>query len=325
MSLAQKASRWHPTASKAAWQSRAKLYADIRDFFARRDVLEVETPLLSQHTVTDVHIASFKTTYESEHQQRHYYLQTSPEYAMKRLLAAGSGPIFQITKAFRNGEQGHQHNPEFTLLEWYRPTFTDQQLMDEMDELLQFTIQSKKAIRKTYEQLFLENLSINPFQISLTDLQSLAQRFSLKNASHYSDRDVLLQFLFSHVIEPNIGLNEPLFVYHFPATQAALAKIHPQNPTIALRFEVYIQGIECANGFEELTDANEQRFRFEQDNIKRKQTGLPLMEMDHHFLAALEAGLPPSAGVALGLDRLLMIKTQTKNIHEVIAFPANIA
>ena len=318
-------SSWRPTASFIIQRLRAKLYSNIRQFFAERDVLEVETPLLSQHTVTNIHIESFQTTYYNHKEKRQYYLQTSPEYAMKRLLASGSGPIYQICKAIRNGETGSQHNPEFTLLEWYRPNFSHQDLMNEIDKLLQLTLQTKKAARKTYSKLFLEYLSVNPFQVSLKELQALARQFSLKNAYDYRDHDTLLQFLFTHIIEPQIGFDQPLFVYDFPASQADLAKIYPQNSNVALRFEVYIDGVECANGFEELTDAQEQCYRFEQDILKRQERRLSKVNIDHRLIAALEAGIAPCAGVALGLDRLLMIKTKKRQIKDVIAFPADIA
>ena len=316
---------WRPTASLINQRLRAKLYSDIRKFFSKRGILEVETPLLSKYTVTNIHIESFQTTFYSHKEKRQYYLQTSPEYAMKRLLASGSGPIYQICKAIRNGEIGSQHNPEFTLLEWYRPDFSCQDLMNEMDELLKLTLQTKKAARKTYSALFIEYLSINPFQVFLKELQALAQKFSLENAEDYEDRDTLLQFLFTHAIEPKIGFNQPLFVYNFPASQAALAKIYPEDSNVALRFEVYIEGIECANGFEELINFQEQRCRFEQDVLKRQEKRLAKIEIDHRLLAALEAGMPPCAGVALGLDRLLMIKTKKRQIKDVIAFPADIA
>ncbi len=316
---------WEPTTSLSALRLRAKLYADIREFFRQRNVLEVETPLLSQHGVTDVYIESFKTQHHGQRAQIPYFLQTSPEYAMKRLLAAGSGSIFQIVKAFRNEDSGRHHNPEFTMLEWYRVGFNYHDLMDEMDELLQFTIQSKKSERKTYEQLFLEHVKINPFDVSLPELQSLAKSHSLDDARTFSNRDDLLQFLFSHAIEPKIGFTAPVFVYDFPASQAALAKIHPTNPTVAQRFEVYIQGIECANGFDELMNAAEQRQRFEKDNHHREQLGRAPMKIDERFLAALEHGLPTCAGVALGLDRLLMIKANTNTIRDVISFPCDLA
>ena len=311
---------WQPTASIETQRLRAQLLRGIRQFFAERKIMEVETPILSQHTVTDIHIDSFQTTYLNGKEKQHYYLQTSPEYAMKRLLSVGSGPIYQICKAFRNGESGSQHNPEFLILEWYRPDFSCQDLMDEMDELLQFILQAKKASRITYEELFLKHLGINPHQISLHQLQSLANQFSLKNSTEYSDRNVLLQFLFTECLEPKIGFDSPLFVYHFPATQAALSKINPQDPNVALRFEVYIQGMECANGFEELTNADEQRQRFLNDNTKRNQQNRPSINIDERFLAALTHGLPPCAGVAVGLDRLIMIKAERKRIDDVINF-----
>ncbi|WP_102157100.1 elongation factor P--(R)-beta-lysine ligase [Coxiella endosymbiont of Rhipicephalus microplus] len=316
---------WRPTASLMNQKLRAKLYSDIRKFFSDREVLEVETPLLSQYTVTDIHIESFQTTYYNHKEKLYYYLQTSPEYAMKRLLANGSGAIYQICKAFRNGERGAQHNPEFTLLEWYKPGSSHHDLMNEIDELLQFTLHTKKALRKTYSELFSEYLSINPLSVSLKKLQSLARKFALENVNHYTDHTTLLQFLFTHAIEPNIGFGQPLFIYDFPAPQAALAKINPQNSDIALRFELYIEAIECANGFEELTDAQEQRYRFEQDILNRQKKGLFKIEIDQRFLASLKSGLPPCAGVAVGLDRLLMIKTKAHHIQEVITFPSDIA
>lgn len=316
---------WQPTASLINQKLRVKLYSKIRQFFEKRGVLEVETPLLSQHTVTDVNIESFQTMYYNYEVKHRYYLQTSPEYAMKKLLASGSGPIYQICKAFRNGETGSRHNPEFTLLEWYRPNFSYQDLMNEIDKLLQHTLYTKKAIQKTYSELFLEHLSINPFRASLDEVRASARRFSLVNANDYKDHDTLLQFLFTHIIEPKIGFEGPLFVYDFPAAQATLAKIHPKNSNTALRFELYIEGMECANGFEELIDAQEQRYRFEKDILKRQERGLSEIGIDYHFLAALEAGLPSCSGVALGLDRLLMIKTKTKKISDVIAFPTDIA
>lgn len=318
--------RWQPTASIKNQRLRAQLLMDIRKFFADRGVLEVETPLLSQHTVTDIHTESFHTSpCWRGRENRSYYLQTSPEYAMKRLLAAGSGPIFQICKAFRNDEIGLQHNPEFSLLEWYRLNFSCQDLMDETDELLQLTLSSKKVLRLSYEELFLKYFGINPQKASVNQLQSLTDQFPLENSKCKTDRDTLLQFLFSETIGPQIGFDAPLFVYYFPASQAALAKIHPQNPAVSLRFEVYIQGVECANGFEELTDAKEQQQRFINDNIKRRQQGLPPIAIDKRFLNALAHGLPPCAGIAVGLDRLLMIKAKTKNIQDVVSFPWKIA
>ena len=316
---------WQPTASLILMKWRAKLYADIRQFFSSRGVMEVETPSLSQHTVTDLYIQSFKTAYQQGDKQQYYYLQTSPEYAMKRLLASGSGPIYQISKAFRNGEYGGKHNPEFTMLEWYRPGFTDHDLMQEVDDFLQQMIQSPKAMYKTYRQLFIDNLQLDLDACSLTDLQSLSQKLGLQVGRDMLDSDALLQFLFAHAIEPNLGFNAPVIVYDFPTAQAALAKIRPGNPPVAARFEVYMYGMELANGFYELTDAQEQRQRFLRDQQRRQSAGFSAVEIDERFIAALQSGLPDCAGVALGIDRLLMIQAKTQNIRDVISFPWDVA
>ena len=254
---------WQPTASFSHLRLRAKLLTAIRQFFSKRSVLEIETPLLSQHTVTDCHIESFSTDYKAGNSKHTYYLQTSPEYAMKRLLAAGSGPIFQICKAFRNGETGRQHNPEFTLLEWYQPNYDHHKLMDEIDEFLQSILKTKPAERKSYQTLFQEYLAIDPLQCELKQCQQLLEKHHL-GVTHIAhlDSDTCLQLLLSHLIEPQLGHKTPLFLYDFPSTQAALAKIRPDSPPVAERFELYIQGTEIAYGFHELTDANEQKKRF---------------------------------------------------------------
>lgn len=316
---------WQPTTTPATMKLRAILYANIRQFFAARGVMEVETPALSQHTVTDLYIQSFKTTYHDGERQQSYYLQTSPEYAMKRLLAAGSGPIYQIGKAFRNGEFGSKHNPEFTMLEWYRLGFNDHDLMQEVDDFLQHTLQTPPAHRVTYQQLFINYLNIDPYTCAIDALQKIAKTSGLQADMTSLDHDALLQFLFGHLIEPQIGFDAPLMVYDFPLPQAALAKIRPGHPPVAERFEVYIRGIELANGFHELTDANEQGQRFQRDQQRRQQAGYSPVEIDHRFLAALQSGLPACAGVALGIDRLLMIKANARQIKDIINFPWDIS
>lgn len=311
---------WRPTTTRKALQLRAKLLADIRQFFSERQILEVETPLLSQHTVTDLHIESFAVPTSTQN----YYLQTSPEYAMKRLLAADSGSIFQICKAFRKGDSGTQHNPEFTMLEWYRLGFDHHQLMQEVDDFLKHCIQSVPAEKKTYREIFIDLLKIDPNQITLKELQAQAKTFGYE--SQINDTiDDLLMFLFSHSIEPHIGFKAPMIVYDFPAGQAALAKIRNDHPPVAERFEVYLNGMELANGFHELTNASEQRQRFLQDQTKREKQNFHSIEIDQRFITALESGLPNCAGVALGIDRLLMAKAQTKNIQDIINFPWSIA
>lgn len=314
---------WQPSAPLANLRQRAEIIRKIRVFFALKQVWEVETPALASATSCDPYIESFRTQFFSPGQTKgpYYYLQTSPEFHMKRLLAAGSGAIFQIAKAFRNGEQGRFHQPEFTMLEWYRPGFDHHQLMDEMDELLQCILPFPPAQRKSYPAIFEELLGIDPIFASGKMLQDCAQRQGIEQVGLNSeDKDGWLNLLMSHCIEPQLGQHGPTFIYDFPASQAALARLKPDNPALAERFEVYIYGIELANGFNELTDSLEQRARFEHHLAQRTASGLPASPLDEYLLAALTAGLPPCAGVALGVDRLCMIALQVKHINEVISF-----
>lgn len=293
-------------------QNRAATINQIREFFAQKNVLEVETPLLCPATVTDPYIESISATILDDT----FYLQTSPEYAMKKLLADGSGSIFQICKAFRNEESGKIHNPEFTMLEWYRVGFDHHQLMDEMDELLQLILQCQPAQRITYQQLFLTHFDIDPHTTDIETLKNLAIDHNINLTDPESiDRDTWLNLLITHVIEPTMGIEQPLFLYDYPASQAALAKMRDGNPPVAERFEVYVNGVELANGFHELTDAKEQAARFEKDLAQRQQLGLSSPKPDKTFLAALEKGLPECAGVALGIDRLIMLALSVDNIH----------
>lgn len=317
-------SDWMPTASIEQLQQRAKLLASIRHFFAQRDVLEVDTPAMSHATVTDIHLHTFQTEFVGPEYANgsRLHLMTSPEFHMKRLLAAGSGSIFQINKAFRNEENGRYHNPEFTMLEWYRVGFNHHDLMDEMDDLLQMVLKVGAAERMTYQNAFLTVLKVCPLESSMVELKKVAARLGLSDiAEPEEDRDTLLQLLFSIGVEPHIGQQVPVFVYDFPASQAALAKINPNDPRVADRFEVYFRGIELANGFHELDNAKEQLARFEQDNRKRLQMGLEEQPIDYHLIAALESGLPECAGVALGIDRLIMLALGEDHIDKVTAFP----
>lgn len=322
-------SRWKPSSSPEILRKRAEILKLIRDFFAAKSVMEVETPLLCQTTVTDPFIKSIAVTYESAHPQEKleklspYYLQTSPEYAMKRLLAAGSGSIYQICKTFRHGEVGRLHNPEFTMLEWYRVGLDHHALMDEMDELLQLVLQTPCAKRYRYAELFQQYLNINPHDISLSALQNLAKIKDLQVDSDISDCDTWLNLLLAHCIEPHLGWEAPCFIYDFPASQALLAKTQynkNENTSTASRFEVYVAGTELANGFHELQDASEQRKRFMQHLVQRQELGLETPTIDEYLLAALNHGLPDCAGVALGLDRLIMLATQSQSIADVLSF-----
>ncbi len=314
-------SSWKPTASIETLKARAKILARVREFFSERNILEVETPLLSRHSVTDRYMKSFEV---KDFMGGEGFLQTSPEYAMKRLLAAGSGSIFQICKAFRQDEVGARHNPEFTMLEWYVEGFDHYQLMEQVFQLLN-TLSHKplNLSRLSYQEVFEQYLDINPFEVTKPQLAELSGDL-LGDLPEDLESDDYLALLFEDQIEPKLGqANEVCFIYGYPASQAALAKLDPESPQTACRFEVYWRGVELANGFSELTCVAEQRRRFEMDNAWRKENGLPQMSIDEHFLTALEVGLPECAGVALGLDRLIMILLELSDLTEVAAFPAD--
>ena len=314
---------WQPTADIEVLQKRASMMRAIRDFFAKRDVWEVETPNLSSATVTDEHLQGFSTVFVGPGAAagRTLYLQTSPEYAMKRLLAAGSGAIYQICKAYRNEEAGRRHNPEFTMLEWYRPGFDHFALMQELDELIQSLCHTQPADRISYQQACLEHLQLDPLSSNLEELREAANKLGHGDlVANESDRDVLLQLLFCDGVEPHIGQVRPCFVYDFPASQASLAKLNPDDRRVAQRFELYFRNLELANGFHELDNAEEQLARFEQDNLKRRQQGKAEKPIDPYLLGALEAGLPPCAGVAVGLDRVFMLALNKSQIRDVLSF-----
>ncbi|CAM8354032.1 TPA: elongation factor P--(R)-beta-lysine ligase [Morganella morganii] len=317
---------WQPTAPIANLLKRAKIVNEIRHFFADRGVLEVETPTMSQATVTDVHLRAFETRFTGPGaaQGITLYLMTSPEYHMKRLLAAGSGPIYQMGRSYRNEEAGRYHNPEFTMLEWYRPHYDMYRLINEVDDLLQQTLECESAESLSYQQAFLRYLDIDPLTAEKDKLREVAAKLDVSNiADTEEDRDTILQLLFMVGVEPHIGLEKPTFIYHFPASQASLAEISSEDHRVAERFEVYYKGVELANGFRELTDAAEQRQRFERDNRKRAAMGLPEQPIDENLLAALEHGFPECAGVALGIDRLIMLALGAERISDVIAFPVD--
>jgi len=303
---------WRPTADPAALEARARLLAQIRDFFARRSVLEVETPLLSANTVTDPNIEPMAVD------QR--WLQTSPEYAMKRLLAAGSGPIYQLCKAFRVGEAGPRHNPEFSLLEWYRPDFTLQQLMAEVADLVGSLLPRADWLSFTYRELFRKFLDIDPFTVELDALRALSlQHIDL--SFDEADRDVWLDLLLTHLIEPQLAGLGAVFVQDYPASQAALARLRQDGEVqVAQRFELYIDGLELANGYCELTDADELAQRFARDNRQLQANGSAARPVDRRLLLAMQAGLPDCSGVALGVDRLLMLQLGATGLGEVLSF-----
>lgn len=315
--------QWQPTASIETLRIRSRILKKIRSFFEAHNVMEVETPALCQSSVTDLNLRAFETQFSSplSPDKKTLYLQTSPEYAMKRLLCAGSGCIFQICKAFRDEEAGRFHNPEFTMLEWYRVGFNHLQLIHEVDEFLRHILNCQPLTIRSYQQLVIEFCGIDPLTATLEELRISATQHGFAELAMTEDsKDVLLQLLFSHKVEPHIGLEQPIAVVDFPASQAALAKLNPADSRVAERFEIYYRGFELANGFNELNDNEEQLVRFEKENFLRQKLAVKPIKLDPLFLAALEHGLPDCAGVALGIDRLIMLAAGVEDIASAMAF-----
>ncbi|RKF14514.1 elongation factor P--(R)-beta-lysine ligase [Alginatibacterium sediminis] len=315
---------WEPSASRQILQQRASLLRSIRHFFDERNVMEVETPILSHSSVTDPYLHCFETQLSEpgKDQTQTLFMMTSPEFHMKRLLAAGSGSIYQICKSFRNEESGKLHNPEFTMLEWYRLGFDHHALMDELELLIKLLLKLENCERISYQHAFIEQLGFDPLVCPNDVLKNAVKGLGLSALMLAEcDRDDLLQLAFSAYIEPEISKNKPCFVYDFPASQASLARICPNDSRVASRFELYYKGVELANGFHELCDVVEQEQRFEKDRQKRKREGSIDRSVDPMLLDALKAGLPDCAGVALGLDRIFMLALGKERISEVIAFP----
>lgn len=316
-------STWRPTASLEHIQLRARIYRRIRDYFAEQRVIEVETPILSIYGNSDPYIDSLVSRVHAVDNADglSVYLHTSPEFAMKRLLAAGTGSLYQIARVFRQGEVGSHHRQEFTLLEWYRLDYDHHRLMDEVEELVaRLLALDCAAYRISYTDCFQRFLHINLQQISIQELMVCAERQGINVNDLGDDRDQWLDLLLSHIIQPQLkNLARMVFVYDYPSSQAALARINEQG--MAERFELYLDGIELANGYHELSNAAEQGSRFNQDNARRRLMGKTPIPLDKDLLAALESGLPDCAGVALGLDRLLMCAAGVENIQQVIAFP----
>ncbi|WP_423855302.1 EF-P lysine aminoacylase EpmA [Acinetobacter guillouiae] len=318
-----------PTCDIQALKARAKLYRQIRQFFIERDVLEVETPILSQAGVTDVHLASVQAQRHVHGKKQTHYLQTSPEFAMKRLLASGSGAIYQICKVFRDDERGRKHNSEFTMLEWYRPQFSLKDLMLEVTDLLNVVLAERFGeVRPTvlsYKHAFIDRLDLNPLQATLQQLKDAAHRVGL-NLDLGDDRLAYIDLLFSHMVEPSLGFDTPVFLTDFPPELASLAKtkLDEDGELVAARFELYIEGLELANAYDELIDAEVLRSRFQADNTEREKLGLHVMPIDEYLLAALP-NMSDCAGIALGIDRLLMVVMNQMKLERVITFPADVS
>jgi len=309
----------------AALRLRADTYAHIRAFFAERGVLEVETPILSAAGNTDPNIRSFTTRFSGhvDAGARERWLRTSPEFPLKRLLAAGAPDIYELGRVFRDGEAGGRHNPEFTMLEWYRVGWDDTRLAREVIDLLQRVLvhagKTVDIVETTYRSLFHDALGIDPLVDTVDVLRGALQGTTVIDGEGL-ERDDWLDLLLTHRLQPAFPRDRVTVVRDFPASQCALARIRPGEPPVAERFEVYIGPYEVANGYHELNDAAEQRSRFVRDNDKRRARGDRDVPLDEPLLAVLDA-MPACAGVALGIERLLMVLAGTDAIADVLAFP----
>lgn len=329
------AADFRPTASWRNLRLRAELLRKLRQFFFERGFLEVETPLASADVVVDRHLDPLGFILPDDPRQpqlgRRLWLQTSPEFAMKRLLAAG-GPdaptaIYQITRAFRAGETGPLHNPEFTIVEWYRVGDETAAGMQLLSDLCQSILNRGPAERISYAEAFQKLLGVDPHRASLDELNGAAAAASSSPpASLADDRDAWLDFLLTERIQPHLGRPNPTILFDYPASQAALARIRPADaasgsPAVGERFELYVDGVELANGYHELLDPAELRRRQREANAHRRGDGRPSLPENSRLLAAMESGLPPATGAALGWDRLMMLAAGVDNIRSVMAFP----
>lgn len=311
---------WKPSASIATLHARSRIAATIRRFFDARGVLEVETPIASGSAPVERHIDSVATSDGR-------WLSTSPEFAMKRLLAAGCGPVFQLARVFRIDPAARHHNPEFTMLEWYRPGFSLHALMDEIEALIATLGGPSQCTRVAYASLLADRLGVDVLQADAATIGRALAAAGIHAPegsieSERGDRDFWLDLAMGLQIGPTLGHGQPCFVYGYPASQASLARLDPADPRVAERFELYWNGVELANGFHELADAVEQRRRFDEDLAWRRAHRRLLPPVDEHFLAALDAGLPDCSGVALGFDRLVMLLLGLSQLSEAMAFDA---
>ena len=315
------AGHWRPTASIAALRLRAQALRTTREFFLARDVLEVETPAMVNAPVSDVNLGSVRVQVPGR--ETPLFLHTSPEYAMKRLLAAGSGDIFQICHVYRGAERGRQHNPEFTMLEWYRIGFSLEDLMREVAELTRGLLGQQLPMEfLSYRDAVRRHAGFDPLDADSGVLQLAAQELGLSGThARAAGRDELLDLIVGARVGPALGAETLTFLHRYPASQAALARLDADDPRVALRFELYHRGVELANGYHELTSGAEQRLRFATDQQARAARGLPTFALDANLLSALDAGLPDCAGVALGFDRVLMLAAGAESIDDVLAFP----
>ena len=321
------ASDWKALCSLEYLHQRAQMLADVRAYFAAEGVLEVETPILGQGTGTDINLDFFSTRFSLPSSGQTLFLQTSPEFAMKRLLASGSGSIFQICKAFRNGETGRLHNPEFTLLEWYRIDFDLTRLMTDIDKLLQGLLAPVLSLQETqrtsYQEIFFQFTGLDallfdqPRYISSARANKLTEAEALCGHSH----TLWLDFLFSHLVQPNLGRQSLAMIFDYPSCLPSLARLNPEDTRVSERVEIFLEGVELGNGYHELIDYQEQSVRFTVEAEERKTRELPVAEIDTRFLEALKHDMPDCSGIAIGLDRLLMLMTGNDNLEKILSFP----
>ncbi|MFN7550125.1 MAG: EF-P lysine aminoacylase EpmA [Pseudomonadota bacterium] len=316
---------WRPTASIEALRLRAALYRRIRGFFDARGVLDVETPILSEAGNTDPNIESLRARFDGPTSAgaRERWLRTSPEYPLKRLLAAGIGDCYELGRVFRNGESGARHNPEFTMLEWYRVGWDHHRLMDEVAELvgeaLALVGRAMPVRKRSYAEVFIDHAGVDPHHAPPEALRAALGHMRIDGEG--LSRDDWLDLVLTHRVEPAMATSGHIeFIHDFPASQAALSRIRPGDPPLAERFECYVDGIELANGYHELTDPHEQRARFEADLAKRRARGAVEPPIDARLLAALTNGLPHCAGVAMGIERLLVVLLMQTDIACSMAF-----
>ena len=321
-------SEFRPSASIDVLKQRADLLRRLRDFFHSRGFYEVETPVLSADTVVDRHLDPFQVTLFSDPHEpgkgRPMWLQTSPEFGMKRLLAAGAEAIYQVTRAFRGGgEHGAWHNPEFTIVEWYRVGDGLEEGMQLLSDLASELLGSGPATRLSYRDAFLAHVGIDPHAAATEELVDAAGRhgLSVPDSLPTDDRDSWLDLLLAECVQPHLGRDCPTILYDYPASQAALARLRDEEPPVAERFELFVSGVELANGFHELLDADILRSRNRIANDARVADGKYPLPEESRLLAAMTSGLPPCTGVALGFDRLVMLATGAEDISQVIAFP----
>lgn len=321
-------SEHHDFRPAASWENlrlRAGLLRRLREFFARHDFLEVETPILSADTVVDRHLDPFYTEVPggAGEPPRRLWLQTSPEFAMKRLLAAGGRAIYQVTRVFRLGEQGPLHNPEFTMVEWYRAGDRLDEGMQLTSDLCEALLRRGPAQRVSYAEAFRRHVGLDPHAADTDELASAAEgRGVIPPASlSMEDRDGWLNLLLAERVQPHLGHRRPVLLYDYPAGQAMLARVRAEEPPVAERFELYVAGIELANGYHELLDPAELLRRSAHANAQRQADGKSALPERSRLLAAMEAGLPAAVGVSLGFDRLVMLAAGAKGLSEVTAFP----